>query len=33
MLKGVLFDIDGVITDTAEFHNLAWTKLGDVIGI
>ena len=33
MFKGVLFDLDGVITDTAEFHYLAWKKLGDEIGI
>ena len=28
MFKGVLFDLDGVITDTAEFHYHAWKKLG-----
>ncbi len=28
MFKGVLFDLDGVITDTAEFHYRAWRKLG-----
>jgi beta-phosphoglucomutase len=33
MFKGVLFDLDGVITDTAEFHYQAWKKLGDEIGI
>lgn len=33
MFKGVLFDLDGVITDTAEFHYRAWKKLGDEIGI
>ena len=27
MFKGVLFDLDGVITDTAEFHYRAWRKL------
>lgn len=33
MFKGVLFDLDGVITDTAEYHYLAWKKLGQEIGI
>ncbi|MCA6771789.1 beta-phosphoglucomutase [Enterococcus faecium] len=33
MFKGVLFDLDGVITDTAEFHYRAWRKLGQEIGI
>ena len=25
--KAFIFDLDGVITDTAEFHYLAWKKL------
>lgn len=33
MFKGVLFDLDGVLTDTAEYHYLAWKKLGEEIGI
>lgn len=33
MFKAVLFDLDGVITDTAEYHFLAWKKLGDELGI
>lgn len=33
MFKGVLFDLDGVITDTAEYHYQAWKKLGAEIGI
>lgn len=33
MFKGVLFDLDGVITDTAEYHYLAWKKLADNLGI
>lgn len=33
MFKGVLFDLDGVITDTAEYHYLAWKKLADELGI
>lgn len=26
-MKGVLFDLDGVITDTAKFHFAAWSRL------
>jgi beta-phosphoglucomutase len=33
MLKAVLFDLDGVITDTAKFHFLAWRDLGSELGI
>ena len=33
MFKAVLFDLDGVITDTAEYHYRAWKKLGETIGI
>lgn len=33
MFKGVLFDLDGVLTDTAEYHFLAWKKLSNEIGI
>ncbi|MHC5216013.1 beta-phosphoglucomutase [Enterococcus sp. LJL128] len=33
MFQGVLFDLDGVITDTAEYHYLAWKKLGEELGI
>ena len=28
-IKGVIFDLDGVLTDTAEFHYQAWQKLAD----
>lgn len=31
--KLVIYDLDGVITDTAEFHYLAWKKLADEMGI
>ena len=31
--KAFIYDLDGVITDTAEFHFLAWQKLADGIGI
>ena len=30
---GFFFDLDGVITDTAEFHFLAWKRLADEEGI
>lgn len=33
MLKGVIFDLDGVITNTAEYHYKAWSYLGKEIGI
>lgn len=29
MIKAFIFDLDGVITDTAEFHYLAWKRLAD----
>ena len=29
MIKGFIFDLDGVITDTAELHYDAWKKLSD----
>ncbi|SFE16643.1 beta-phosphoglucomutase [Thermoanaerobacter thermohydrosulfuricus] len=31
--RGVIFDLDGVITDTARYHYLAWKKLTDELGI
>lgn len=34
MLKGFVFDLDGVITDTARFHYQAWAKIAkDELGI
>ncbi|GFO84193.1 beta-phosphoglucomutase [Anaerostipes butyraticus] len=33
MKKGFAFDLDGVITDTAKFHYVAWKELADSIGI
>ncbi|MDR2832147.1 MAG: beta-phosphoglucomutase [Streptococcaceae bacterium] len=33
MLKAVIFDLDGVITDTAEYHYRAWKRLGKEIEI
>jgi beta-phosphoglucomutase len=32
-LKAVIFDLDGVITDTAEYHYIAWTYLANSLGI
>ncbi|WP_341533686.1 HAD family hydrolase, partial [Serratia marcescens] len=32
-LKGVAFDLDGVLTDTARAHYRAWKKLADMLGI
>lgn len=32
-LKAVIFDLDGVITDTAEYHYLAWKALGEEVGV
>lgn len=32
MQKAVIFDLDGVITDTAAFHYKAWKKLADKVG-
>jgi len=31
--KLIIYDLDGVITDTAEFHFLAWKKLAEELGI
>lgn len=33
MIKAFIFDLDGVITDTAEFHFIAWKQLADDINI
>ncbi|MEH2274643.1 MAG: beta-phosphoglucomutase [Nostoc sp.] len=32
-IQGFIFDLDGVLTDTAELHYLAWQKLADEEGI
>ena len=31
--KGFIFDLDGVIVDTAKYHFLAWKKIADELGI
>ncbi|WP_125705318.1 beta-phosphoglucomutase [Lacticaseibacillus daqingensis] len=33
MLKGLLFDLDGVIADTARFHLAAWNQVATQLGI
>jgi len=32
-IRGVIFDLDGVLTDTSEFHYRAWKRLADEEGI
>jgi len=32
VLKGCIFDLDGVIVDTAKYHFLAWQRLADEMG-
>lgn len=32
-IQAFIFDLDGVITDTAEFHYLAWKELADAEGV
>jgi alpha,alpha-trehalose phosphorylase len=32
-LRGVVFDLDGVLTDSAEYHYRAWKALADELGI
>ncbi|PNR94331.1 beta-phosphoglucomutase [Petrotoga sp. 9PWA.NaAc.5.4] len=33
MIKACIFDLDGVIVDTAKYHFLAWKKLADELNI
>lgn len=33
MYQGAIFDLDGVLVDTAKYHFLAWKKLADRLGI
>ena len=33
MIKLIIFDLDGVIVDTAKYHFLAWKKLANSIGV
>ena len=32
MIKSCIFDLDGVITDTAKYHYIAWKALADELG-
>jgi beta-phosphoglucomutase len=32
-IRGFIFDLDGVLTDTAEYHYLGWQRLADELGI
>ncbi len=32
-IQGVIFDLDGVLTDTSEFHYLGWKRLADEEGL
>jgi len=32
-LKAVIFDLDGVLVDTAKYHYLGWKKLADELGV
>ena len=32
-IKAIIFDLDGVITDTAQYHFVAWTALAKGLGI
>lgn len=32
-IQGVIFDLDGVLTDTSEFHYLGWKRLADELNI
>ena len=33
MLKGLIFDLDGVLTDSARYHLAAWSQLAEKLGI
>lgn len=33
MYKGIIFDLDGVIVDTAKYHFLAWRRLAEELGV
>lgn len=32
MIQGCIFDLDGVIVDTAKYHYMAWKRLADELG-
>ncbi len=33
LIRGFIFDLDGVLTDTAEYHFRAWKRLADELGL
>jgi beta-phosphoglucomutase len=33
MFRAIIFDLDGVITDTARYHYLAWKRLAEGLGV
>lgn len=33
VIRGVIFDLDGVLTDTSEYHYLAWQRMADEEGL
>lgn len=33
MIRGLIFDLDGVIVDTAKYHYLAWKELAQELGV
>ncbi len=33
MIRGLIFDLDGVIVDTAKYHYLAWKQLSEKLGL
>ncbi|MEA3403096.1 MAG: beta-phosphoglucomutase [Armatimonadota bacterium] len=33
LIKGVIFDLDGVLVDTAEYHFRAWRRLAEELGV
>lgn len=33
MIQAIIFDLDGVLVDTAHYHFLAWKRLADELGI
>ena len=32
-IRGFIFDLDGVLTDTAEYHYRGWKRLADEEGL
>lgn len=33
MIRGIIFDLDGVIVDTAKYHFLAWQRMANELGV